>query len=176
MHLSQFLTRLCGPLLFSAAFVAYVANFNTFKELTDTVRSKFTENEVYYQSSVEQEDQVFSFDRSAKDPTFSVRGEYVLSLLSSNLESKIAIVNDRDDVYQKVVINPTLANGTASYTVYKNKVSAHGSMDLQPVSSALWIVDSEFPLHGIVDITADYNVTTTYNSDGTINCVTAQKA
>ena len=73
-RLGDFFFRLIGPILFSAAFLLFVSNYNVVKQYLDTVKSGFVEGEVYEQSNVDTNDRIYKFK---SDGSYEVDGSYM---------------------------------------------------------------------------------------------------
>lgn len=175
MRIGEILSRLSGPIMFSAAFAMYMVSDSTLNALVDSVRCKLVNSDVYYQAQNDRDVELFDFDSAADGCDFSVDGEYVLAVVGRNVDIKTIIENGRSDSYQKIVIVPGIVNGEACYTTYKKAVSVNAVEQVVPVESGIWHIDGEFPINNIIDTTAKYDVSTQYAATGALESITFKK-
>lgn len=171
-HLSDLMFRLIGPLFFSAAFIAFLANYDAMSQLLSSVKSKFVEGAVYEQSNVDSDDQLFSFQ---KDGSYEVSGAYLAGILSGEINECTIVVGDKFDYYQKLVINPELTDSAIQFTIYKNSLNATGINTLKPVSTGVWVAGQSIDLNKIVSYSSRYKVTVDRSATNAILNVTYTK-
>ena len=159
MRIGEILSRLSGPIMFSAAFAMYMVSDSTLNELVDSVRGKLVNSDVYYQAQDDRDVELFDFD----------------SVVGRNVDIKTIIENGRSDSYQKIVIVPGIVNGEACYTTYKKAVSVNAVGQVMPVESGVWHIGDEFPINNIIDTTAKYDVSTQYAATGALESITFKK-
>lgn len=172
MNLGELIIRMIGPILFSAAFIAFISQYDAVDEYLQTVKDRFLGGEVYSQSSVDSDDDVYSFER---DGSYEVTGAYLLGVLSAPITENTIVIGNSRDYYQKLVISPSMLDNTTCYTAYRSSLSVDGVNSVKAADSGVWVAGQSFQLDYIVDYSATYVVNAQYASTGGILNITYMK-
>ena len=167
-RLGDFFFRLIGPILFSAAFLLFVSNYNVVKQYLDTVKSGFVEGEVYEQSNV----RIYKFK---SDGSYEVDGSYLAGILSGNITDKIIVVGDKYDYFQRLEINPRLSENSIMYTAYQTSLQPNSINKLKAVSAGAWVAGQSFDLNKIISYYSKYKVKVSYYPTNAIKSITYTK-
>lgn len=171
-RLGDFFFRLIGPILFSAAFLLFVSNYNVVKQYLDTVKSGFVEGEVYEQSNVDTNDRIYKFK---SDGSYEVDGSYLAGILSGSITDKIIIVGNKYDYFQRLEINPRLSEDSIMYTAYQTSLQPNSINKLKAVSAGAWVAGQSFDLNKIISYSSKYKVKVSYYPTNAIKNITYTK-
>lgn len=164
--------RLIGPIVFSAAFLLFVSNYNVIKQYQTTVKSGFIGGEVYEQSNVDAGDRIYKYN---SDGSYEVDGSYLAGILSGDITNKIIVVGDKYDYFQRLEINPWLSEDSIMYTAYQTSLQPNSINKLKAVSAGTWVAGQSFDLNKIISYSSKYKVTVSYYPTNAIKSITYTK-
>lgn len=172
MNLGELLVKISGPLLFSVAFVLFLAMDSSLNSYLETVKGLLVNNEVYNQSDADPSNELFEF---SSDGSYNVSGSYLAGILVSDVTERVVVDGDRSDMYQRLVIDPNYLENVTCYTAYKSALNPTSLEGLDVARSGVWIPGESLDLRSIVDYTSNYVVSVQYDTTGKVNCVTYTK-
>lgn len=172
MRLSEMFMRAIGPILFTIGFAIYMARYSTMNEYLDLVKARFLNNTVYEQSSISSDSEIFDF---SPDGDYTVTGSYVAGFICSEITERTVVVGDRNDYYQKVVIDPTYVSDKVLYTAYKGTLSPTAIGNLTPVRTDEWKPGETIDIRYVLDYYADYSVAMNYTTTGEVESIVFEK-
>ena len=171
MQLSELIIRLMGPIIFAAAFVVFIMNYNTVDEYIQVVKDKLIDGEVYRQSysSDDYDEKAFNI----VDGSYTVTGTYLIGYLNGTITNKV-IVNSEGGTtpYKKLIIDPHGLNQGASYALYSRSLSPGNVNGVVLSQCDKWIPGESINLNQVVHSDRTYLFEPQYADTGVLESIT----